>query len=468
MNSLSRRQFLGSTATAAATLAVASPAAWAGRLGSRGAKPNIVLILADDLGWMDLSCQGSGYYHTPAIDQLAREGMRFSDAYAAAPVCLPTRASLMTGQCPARLHMTAVFDRDRGKRQLLPPKWTNTLALEQRTLAERLKEVGYTTAHIGKWHLGPPEQFWPEHQGFDVNKAGYAAGEPKSYFSPYHNPRLEDGPDGEYLTDRLTREAQRFIIDNREKPFFLYMAHYSPHAPLAALQSDIEPFKDKSPWNGQGNPTYAAMVAALDRSVGQLRQTLEQQGLWENTLVLFLSDNGGVNRLYSGEQVTSNSPLRDAKATLYEGGIRVPMIVRWPGRIKAGSLCAVPVTTDDILPTLLAAAGGGAQDVDGVNLLPLLRGRGGVKREALCWHYPHYYYNDVNPRGAIRMGEWKLLESYEDGALELYNLAQDIGEQHNLAPQMAQKAQQLRARLHWWLEQVGAQMPLPNPAFTPG
>jgi arylsulfatase A-like enzyme len=427
--------------------------------------PNIVYILADDLGWSDFACFGSTVARTPHIDALAAQGLRCTDAYAA-PVCLPTRASIMTGKAPARLHMTSVFDRDGGKERLLPPAWTNTLPLDERTLPERLRELGYATACLGKWHLGPPETHWPEHHGFDLNLGGYAAGDAKSFFSPYLNPRLPDGPPGEYLTDRLTAEAERFITANATRPFFIYLSHYAPHTPLQAPEADVAACAARL--NGQGNATYAAMIERLDAGVGRIVEALERSGVAGRTIVVVTSDNGGVlvNRK-DGKPITSNAPLRGEKAQLYEGGIRVPFLVRWPGVIAPGTVSAVPMITEDHLPTLVAAAGGKADDVDGADLTPLWRG-GTIADRDLAWHYPHYYYAPIGrgPASALRHGSLKLI-AYHEGRSELYDLAADLGEAHDLALSQPALVAELRGRLDAWRTRVGAQMPTPNPAWKP-
>lgn len=429
--------------------------------------PNLVLILADDLGWSDLGCYGHAGHETPRIDQLAREGVRFTDAYAA-PVCVPARAGILSGQSPARLHITAVFDRDGGTKPLLPPAWRNTLPLEIRTLPERLKELGYATGHVGKWHLGPPAEYWPEHHGFDVNVGGWREGDTKSFFPPYNNPRLPDGPPGEYLTDRLTDEAVHFIEDHREKPFFLYLAHLAPHTPLQAPKDEIARATGRP---GVKHPVYAAMIHRLDTGVGRVLDTLDRLHLDQNTLVVFLSDNGGVTAHPSQPiPITTNAPLRSAKATLYEGGIRVPFIVRWPGVVVPGRTDSTPVIIEDILPTFVSAAGGraGEPEIDGLDLGPLLRDGPQPERPYLAWHYPHYYNPPIatRPVSALRAGNLKLIENLEDGRLELYDLAADIGETNDLSSERPADAARLRDQLHAWRTRVGAQMPVPNPAYV--
>lgn len=439
-----------------------SPRAGEGTLASEE-PPNIVVLFADDLGWRDLSCMGSRYYETPAIDGLAREGLLFSDAYASAPVCLPARAGLLTGKAPARLHMTAVFDRDGGEMPLLPPQWRNQLPLEERTLPERLQERGYLTAIIGKWHLGKED---PRRHGFDVNVAAWQSGRPATYFSPYQNPAIEDGPDGEYLTDRLGEEAATFISENADRPFFLYLPFYSPHAPLEAPQGTIDRFATKEPDGAQKWPTYAAMIAHLDAAVGRVLTAIDDAGLRERTIVVFTSDNGGVLTL-GDLAITDNSPLRGEKFQLYEGGIRVPLLVRWPGVVPAGATTRQLAVTHDLMPTLLAAVGAATEDPDwdGIDLGPVLRrGDEALIERDLAWHYPHYMpRQSMKPCSALRSGDYKLIHWWEDHRLELYDLSSDIGETHDLAATQPERALSLYDKLSAWRHQVGAQSPRPNP-----
>ncbi len=431
-------------------------------------KPNIILIMADDLGWRDLSCMGSEYYETPAIDQLAADGLLFTDAYSAAPVCAPTRAALMTGKSPARLHQTAVFDRDRGKMPLLPPQWKHHLPLEEVTIAERLKKHGYTTAIMGKWHLGNEEELWPENQGFDVNVGAWSSGRPESYFPPYENPRFPDGPDGEYMTDRLAREAVKFIKQNADSPFFLYFPTYNPHSPVEAPEKTIAKFKNKKPDGEQKNSAYAAMIAHLDMAVASIIQALKDTGMEENTLIIFTSDNGGVKTIWDLE-ITDNSPLRAEKFLLYEGGIRVPLIVKWPGKTPVGAKTSQMATTTDLVPTLMSAIGSPVfeSELDGIDLTPVfLNGESAKIPRMLAWHYPHYMpRQDMKPSSAIRMGDFKLVHWHESHGIELYNLADDLGELNNLAPEMPEKALEMYDRLEDWRQQVDALMPRPNPAY---
>lgn len=434
-----------------------------------GRKPNIVFILADDLGWRDVACNGSRYYETPHIDRLAAQGMRFTDAYSAAPMCVPTRASLLTGQSPARLNITEVTDWRKGK--LKPQPWDSSLPLETTTIAEELKTRGYVCGHVGKWHVGKVEREWPEAHGFDLNVSGCNLGAPPSYFSPYQNPRLKDGPAGEYLTDRLTDEALKFIADNKERPFLLHLWHYAPHVPIQAKEALIEKFRNKRADGLQDDPVYAAMMTSLDESVGRVLAALDQHGLADNTVVIFTSDNGGLDRRVkhhaSGKPgPTCNAPLREGKGTLYEGGVRVPMIIRWR-HVKPGTVSSELICSWDIFPTLLAISGAPANDpkIDGEDLRPILTGQGKLNRDFVAWHYPHYgnYHNP--PAGAIRVGNWKLIEFFEDGRTELYDLAKDLSETHDLAAEQPAKVKELQGRLTVWQKTVGARLPVPNPDF---
>jgi arylsulfatase A-like enzyme len=430
---------------------------------------NLVVILADDLGWRDLSCMGSQYYETPHLDRLAAQGLRFTQAYAAAPVCAPTRAALMTGKTPARIHLTAVFDRDQGEKPLLPPDWIKELPHREWTLAERLKAQGYLTALMGKWHLGLTPSGWPEAHGFDHNVAGWKSGRPASYFAPYQNPRLADGPEDEYLTDRLADEAAQFIATHADTNFFLYLPFYSPHAPLEAPAPTIARFVNNPPDGGQRVPAYAAIVAHLDAAVGTVVEALDAAGVRDHTLIVFTSDNGGVRSIWD-THITDNAPLRGEKFQLYEGGIRVPMIVHWPGYHQGGAVSEQLVSTQDLLPTLLACVGAPVEEValDGLDLSEIFRygDRAHVKRD-LAWHYPHYMpRQDMRPCSALRSENWKLIHWLDTHQLELYRLDQDVGETTNLAPEAPEVALRLYQRLDQWRTQVGAQMPQPNPAYA--
>lgn len=430
-------------------------------------RPNMVLILADDLGWTDLGCMGSDLYATPHLDRLARDGIRFTQAYSACTVCSPTRAALLTGKYPARLHVTDwIHGHKRPKARLRIPAWTEYLPLAEETLAEALGPLGYASASIGKWHLGDDDAFFPDHQGFDFNIAGYGKGQPPHYFAPYNIPTLAEGQPGEYLTDRLTDEACRFIDEHKQQPFFLYLPHYAVHTPLEAKPAAVEHFRRKaSAQLRHTNPVYAAMIQSLDASVGRIMAALASAGVAENTIVIFTSDNGGLMKS------TSNAPLRAGKGSAYEGGVRVPLLAKWPGVTSPASTCAEPVISVDLFPTLLEAAGaarGSSPAIDGVSLVPLLSGKSKhLPRDAIYWHYPHYHPGGATPYGAIRAGDWRLVEFYEDMHVELYNLADDVGEQRDLAEARPEKARELRERLHAWRSAVGAQMPTENPDYDP-
>lgn len=452
-------------------------------------RPNIVFILADDLGWRDLGCQGSTFYETPNTDALAASGMRFTSAYAACPVCSPTRASLLTGKYPARLHLTDwIPAAKRGK--LNPAPYLHHLPLEEFTVAEALKEAGYTTAFIGKWHVGG-EGYLPQNQGFDLNIGGSAAGGPGSYFSPYlNNQALSNGPPGEYLTDRLADEAVKFIESHRDKPFFLYLSHYAVHTPIQAKWPLQVKYEAKAaglpPPAGpeflpegehgtlmrqiQKHAVYAAMVQSLDESVGRVTQCLDKLGLADNTIIVFFSDNGGLASVPGAGAPTSNLPLRAGKGWLYEGGVREPMIVRWPGVTKPGSVSDGRVISTDFYPTILEMAGlplRPKQHVDGVSLVPLLKG-GNLLARSLFWHYPHYGNQGGTPSGSVLSGDYKLVEWFEDGRTELYNLRDDLGEKHDLTPAMPGKVAELLQMLRRWRTDVDAAMPTPNPNYKPG
>jgi arylsulfatase A-like enzyme len=444
--------------------------------------PNIILVLIDDYGWADTGCYGGTYHRTPNIDALAARGMRFTDAYAAAPVCSPTRAALLTGKHPARLHLTDWLPgrRDLPAQKLARPPMRQELPLAETTLAEALKQAGYVTAHVGKWHLGGAG-FEPEKQGFDLNVAGDHTGTPLSYFAPYQRdgrfmPKLESAPEGEYLPDRLTTEAERFIEQNKGKPFFLYFPHYSVHIPMRAKAELIAKYRAlPRPASGQNNPVYAAMIESMDESIGRLARKLEQLGLNDDTVFIFTADNGGLSVKEGPDTpATDNAPLRAGKGYLYEGGVRVPLIVTWPKRIKAGSINRAPVYSADLFATAVELAGlKNTTGVDGLSLLPLLTGRGRFKRDALYWHYPHYSNQSANagqldqPGAAIRQGDYKLIEFYQDDHVELYDLKRDIGEQHDLARSRPQQAAQLRKKLAAWRQAVNAQMMTLNPQDKP-
>jgi arylsulfatase A-like enzyme len=436
--------------------------------------PNVVVILIDDMGWADTGVYGSSLSRTPNIDALAARGMRFTDAYAAAPVCSPSRAALLTGRAPARLHLTDWLPgREDGPAQkMLRPPIRQALPREELTLAELLKGAGYVSAHVGKWHLGG-EGFGPSEQGFDVNVAGDHHGTPVSYFYPYRRgeeftPGLEEGRPGEYLTDRLTSEAEAFIERNRDRPFFLELWHYAVHIPMRAKAEKVEKYRALvRPGAPQTNPIYAAMVESVDESVGRVVAKLRELSLLDDTLVVFTSDNGGLH-VEEGPNTpaTNNAPLRAGKGYLYEGGIRVPFIVQWPSVVRPGAVCAAPVTGTDVFATVAEAAGvRQTTGVDGVSLLPQLKGACGPGRRALYWHYPHYSNQGGRPAGAVRAGRYKLVEFYDGGQVELYDLARDPGETHDISGERPGQALRLKRALERWRARVGAQAMRPNPDY---
>jgi arylsulfatase A-like enzyme len=426
------------------------------------AAPNVVLFLIDDLGWRDLGCQGATYYESPNVDGLAAQGMRFTTAYSACTVCSPTRAALLTGQHPARLHVTDwIAGSQRPYAKLAIPDWTQHLPAGMFTVAAALKSGGYVTASIGKWHLGGPD-YYPEKFGFDLNVAGTYMGSPPSYFAPFRIPTLPDGPPGEYLTDRLTTEAEKFLDANKGRPFFLYFPHHTVHNPIQAKADKIAKYEAKpKPGDFPYKPAYAAMIESMDESVGRILKKLDELKLAENTVVIFTSDNGGllVN--------TPNDPLRAGKGSAYEGGVRVPLIVRWPGVVRPGSTCAVPAVWTDLFATVLEIAGvrpNPAVPSDGRSLVPLFKG-GTFAERPLYWHYPHYHPGGATPYSAVRLGDWRLVEFFEDGRAELYNLKTDVGETTDLAARMPDKTAELKHRLAAWRSNVGAQLRTPNPKY---
>ncbi|MGC3970198.1 MAG: sulfatase [Pirellulales bacterium] len=459
-------------------LAWASTNSAESRAADSARRPNIIVFLIDDLGFTDLSGSGSKLYETPHLDRLAEQGVKFTHAYSACTVCSPTRAALLTGKYPARLHITDwIAGQQRPFAKLQIPDWTKFLPLEETTLAELLKPAGYATASVGKWHLGG-EGYEPTRQGFDVNIGGDARGAPKNYFAPYNIPSLAEGPQGESLTERLTIEAEKFIEAHREQPFFIYFPHYTVHTPLQAkpevvakYQAKIERLglavptadapRDLQTQHPQRNATYAAMIESMDDSVGRITAALDRLKLSEDTIVMFTGDNGGLM------SSTDNAPARVGKGSAYEGGVRVPLIVRYPKGAAAGATCDDPVVTVDFVPTLLELAGLPAAPVpiDGVSFIPLLKQTGKLARTDIFWHYPHYHAGGATPYGAIRSGDWRLVEFYEDDRVELYNLRDDEGERRDLAQSDPERAKSLREKLHAWRKEVGAQMPSPNPNY---
>ena len=443
---------------------------------STSSRPNIVFILADDLGWTDVGCYGSKYYETPNIDRLAAQGLKFTSGYTCGPNCQPTRAALMTGQYGPRTGVYTVGGIDRfnwQSRPLRPVDNVAKLPLNKVTVAGALKKAGYVTGMFGKWHLGEDGGHHPGKRGFD--EAIVSMGR---HFDFATNPKT-DYPEGTYLADFLTDKAEDFIRRHRDKPFFLYLPHFGVHAPRQAKTNLIEKFKARAPAAGHDDPVYAAMIASVDESVGRVVKLLDELGLSRNTLVIFSSDNGGVGGyvregIKKGGDVTDNAPLRGGKGMLTEGGIRVPWIFRWPGKVPEGETDQ-PISSVDLFPTLLELGGANpadaSQPLDGVSLVKVITqgGKGGLDREALYWHFPGYLGAGENswrttPAGAIRAGDWKLLEYFEDDRLELYNLREDIGEKENVAAKFPARAQELHSKLIAWRKSINAPMPTKNTA----
>jgi len=446
-----------------------------------GPPPNIVFLLADDLGWGDLSCYGSDLHESPNIDGLANHGVRFTQAYAMS-VCSPTRAAIMSGKHAARLHMTiwreGSVEREermaRAKQRLLPPRTVHDLPLEEITVAEALKGKGYLTFHVGKWHLGDSAHY-PEAQGFDVNIGGTHWGAPNTFFWPFNGtntfrdfryvPGLGLGGPGDYLTDRLTDKAMECIDAAGDRPFFLNLWFHNPHTPIEGKPDLVERYRKKiQPGLRHANAEYAAMVHCLDENVGRILARIRARGIEKRTLVIFTSDNGGYTGKFRGAQVTDNAPMRSGKGSLYEGGIRIPLIARLPGVTPEGATCAAPVICMDFFPTFAELVGAPTPaSLDGVSLMPLLRNPASPRGDrTLFFHYPHYYAT-TTPVGAIRSGPWKLIEYFEDGRAELYNLDDDPSETTDLATSMPGRILELRENLARWRQEVGAQMPEPNP-----
>ena len=449
--------------------------------GKGKGKPHtsVVLILIDDLGWSDLGCYGSEYYRTPNIDALARGGVKFTDGYAACNVCSPTRAAILSGKYPARLLLTQWLPSgrwDATKNRMREARYLSNLPLEEITVAEAMREAGYRTAFMGKWHLGTETYYYPEHQGFDLNVAGRDYGAPGSYFYPFEGKWripttgkvLEkksplDGKAGDYLVDRLAEEAEKFIVSSKDAPFFLMLSHYAVHSPLQGKPGKVTEYEAVPAEQQQGKPHYAAMVESVDESVGRVMRTLQRLNLDKDTLVIFTSDNGGFAK------ATDNSPLRANKGSNYEGGIRVPVLMHWPGRIAAGTICKEPVISNDFYPTILDATGVESkpfQHLDGMSLMPLLSGDGEFARDALYWHYPHYNQHPQSfPSGVIRDGDWKLIENFETGELQLFNLKSDLGETTNVSEQNRDLTAELFSKLKRWRIAVNADPMQANPQY---
>jgi len=429
-------------------------------------RPNFLFILADDMGWAQLGCYGSSFYQTPNIDRLAGEGARFTDAYAACPVCSPTRASIMTGRSPARLHLTDFIPGNPFPyERLKQPEWQKYLPLEEVTIAEVLKSAGYTTASFGKWHLSitkePPasEPYNPDKQGFDEAIITY-------------KPKSDQDPEKDaHNVHRITKRALEFLEKNKDRPFFLYVPHNTIHGPVIAKSKLADKYRSKPGSElAENNPELAAMIEELDDSVGKLLKKLDELKIADRTVVVFFSDNGGL------EKAAKQTPLRSGKANLYEGGIREALIVRWPGVVEPGSICREPVISMDFFPTFLEITGledKAKRPIDGVSLVPLLTQSGALNRRAIYWHYPHYHSSGIGPCGAVRKGDYKLIEWFDesifgsDNRFELYNLKEDIGEQRDLAKQMPEKNRELKKMLEDWRNKVNAQMLTPNPDYNP-
>lgn len=441
------------------------------------ARLNVVFILVDDLGWSDLGCYGSDFYETPNLDRFSRRSVKFNSAYAAAPVCSPTRAAIMTGKSPARLDMTIWHEGAVGggprDRPLRDARSVANLPREEQTLAELFYEAGYVTAHIGKWHLGTAA-FYPETQGFMVNVGGTFWGAPSTFFHPYaglwnrrssefrYVPGLGLGRPNEYLPDRLTDEAIKIMQASADRPFYLNLWYYTVHSPIEAPAEIVERFRRKPPGQHHRDPTYAAMVQRMDHNVGRVLDKLDELQLDKRTIVVFTSDNGGVDFEQRSIVPTSNLPLRSGKGTLYEGGIRVPLLIRWPGKGvgETSHLC----TSQDFMPTFQEMLGGANDEraLDGISLISTLEDRSAtVTERTLYWHFPHYYPR-MTPGSALREGDWKLVHYYEDDRQELYNLRIDPGEARDLAGERLDEATRLGTKLDRWRRQVGANLPRPN------
>ncbi len=443
-------------------------------------RPNIIFLLADDLGWSDTSIYGGDLVDTPNLARLAKSGVRFTNAYAASPVCSPTRASLLTGKYPARLHMTTWYEAAQHPtmdKKMIPPVTVGGLPLSETTAADVLHAKGYLTAHVGKWHLGSAG-YYPENHGFDINVGGTFWGAPATHFYPYKGlgysgetqyvPHLEWGKPGEYLADRLTSEALNIMSKAKDRPFFLNLWFHGVHVPIEAPANLVTEYQRKIvPGLHHSNATYAAMVKNLDDNIGRVLDQIDKLGIADKTIVVFGSDNGGYIGQWKRAGVTDNYPLRSGKGSCYEGGIRVPFIVRWPAHADQNATCNEPVISNDFYPTVLEMAGllkeSAYERADGRSLVPLLRNpHSSLDRERLFFHFPHYYPTST-PVSAVREGRWKLLEYLEDGHCELYDLEKDLSEKHDISSLQPQKMKELRDQLHLWRKSVNAQMPTFNP-----
>jgi uncharacterized sulfatase len=461
------RRILGSaTAAVALTLLAASGGGLAAAQNTSAtlpAKPNIVFLLIDDMGWPDVACYGHPFHETPTIDRLAAQGVKFTDFYAATPVCSSTRSTIQSGQYAARVGITDFIPGHwRPFEKLVVPPIENALPPEIKTPGDALKAAGYATGYFGKWHLGPDATHGPHTRGYDVTA--------RTLGKDFRAGRKTRDP-GPKQIDLLTDQTLWFIEKNKDRPFFVTLSHHAVHIRLEGTPEAIEKYRNKpKPATGVNHPIYAAMIENLDQSIGRILVKLDELGLDDRTMVVFTSDNGGLRKIYTGigEVVSTNAPLRDEKGTIYEGGIRVPMIVRWPGVVEPGSVCREPATTADLLSTFCQAAGAKLpkQPIDGASLVPLLaNAEARLDRDAIYFHYPHYHHS--RPAGAIRVGDWKLIEFFDGAPLELYNLEDDLGETTNLADKMPEKAEKLRKMLAEWREAVGARMPRPNPKHDP-
>lgn len=460
-----------------------------------GKRPNVLMILIDDMGWKDLSCCGSSFYESPNIDKLMRRGMMFDNAYASCPVCSPSRASILTGKYPATVGVTDWIDNSGEchpvKGRLIDASYIKHLPLEEYNLARCMHDHGYRTYHVGKWHLGTSE-YYPDRQGFDVNIGGCHLGHPHhGYFSPYHIETLEDGPEGEYLTDRLTDEAIRLIAANGDEPFLMDLWHYTVHTPTMAKEEDIMHFRRKAERMGidkvealvpgehfptmhkkdqrvtrriiQSDVVYAAMILNLDQNIGRLMAALEEMGKLDDTIIILTSDNGGLSTAESSP--TCNFPAREGKGWMYEGGTRVPLSITWPKMVESGIHSQVPTSSPDLYPTILELCGLPAQPqqhIDGISLVPALRCQEMAPRP-LCWHYPHYGNQGGTPGSSVRLGRWKLIEFFEDMRCELYDLDEDPSEAFDLSSVQPEKVDELRRLLHDWRDSIEARIPQPNP-----
>jgi arylsulfatase A-like enzyme len=461
---------------------------------SRKTTPNIIFFLCDDLGWRDLECYGSTYYETPHIDELAAEGMLFTQAYAANPLCSPTRASIMTGKYPVRLgfftpagHLPPNPDQPwydpqlAAHRKVIPPNTRTFLDTAEYTIAEAFRDAGYATAHMGKWHMGVEEMHFPDKQGFEVTVHGAPDPGPRSYFAPYNFPKgnFPEGPEGEYIADRLTIEALKFIEDNQDRPFLLHLWHYNVHGPWGYKEELAEPFHGKKDPQGlQDNPVMGSMIRSLDISLGRVVAKLKELGIYENTIIVFFSDNGGnVHSLITEKNLlcTNNAPLRYGKAFLHEGGIRVPMIVSWPGVVKPGTRSSDLVSSVDFYPTMMEMAGikeTSQDELDGISLVPLLKKGSAGENRAIFNAAPAGFFFEFPPAACVHRGKWKLIKWYETNhqcpdEYELFDLEQDIGESTNVASLHPDLVKELAAEIDKVIEHTGAKMPIPNPAYDP-